>query len=191
MLAFVLSGEVPILFQKVSRLLASLYLLSSSNSEFTFESDGNELSASHWVSFFHQASLGTHLSYHFISNLSQKHKSQCLSDKECTEATCSSCMVPEDLDLPRLAPDRTQDLVQFAKEFFINLPSSTIICISLLGGALNQLLQELMHIRSPVCAWVLISRLNPESQPVATLLPVDSIVEVQILALPKRLKSRV
>ncbi|CAB79252.1 putative protein [Arabidopsis thaliana] len=161
----------------VSRLLASLYLLSSSNSEFTFESDGNELSASHWVSFFHQASLGTHLSYHFISNLSQKHKSQCLSDKECTEATCSSCMVPEDLDLPRLAPDRTQDLVQFAKEFFINLPSSTIICISLLGGALNQLLQELMHIRSPVCAWVLISRLNPESQPVATLLPVDSIVE--------------
>ncbi|KAL9818505.1 Separase [Arabidopsis thaliana] len=177
MLAFVLSGEVPILFQKVSRLLASLYLLSSSNSEFTFEYDGNELSASHWVSFFHQASLGTHLSYHFISNLSQKHKSQCLSDKECTEATCSSCMVPEDLDLPRLAPDRTQDLVQFAKEFFINLPSSTIICISLLGGALNQLLQELMHIRSPVCAWVLISRLNPESQPVATLLPVDSIVE--------------
>ncbi|XP_020873224.1 separase isoform X2 [Arabidopsis lyrata subsp. lyrata] len=177
MLAFVLSREVPILFQKVSRLLASLYLLSSSSAEFSFEYDGSELSASHWVSFFHQASLGTHISYHFISKLSQKHKSRCLSDKECTEATCSSCMVPEDLDLPRLAPERTQDLVQFAKEFFINLPSSTIICISLLGGALNQLLQELMHIRSPVCAWVLISRLNPESQPVATLLSVDSILE--------------
>ncbi|XP_010448796.1 PREDICTED: separase isoform X2 [Camelina sativa] len=177
MLAFVLSREVPILFQKVSRLLASLYLLSSSSAEFSFEYDGNELSASHWVSFFHQASLGTHISYHFISSLSGKHKSRCLSDKECTEATCSSCMVPEDLDLPRLAPERTEDLVQFAREFFINLPSSTIICISLLGGALNQLLQELMHIRSPVCAWVLISRLNPESQPVATLLPVDSILE--------------
>ncbi|XP_010433961.1 PREDICTED: separase-like [Camelina sativa] len=177
MLAFVLSREVPILFQKVSRLLASLYLLSSSSAEFSFEYDGNELSASHWVSFFHQASLGTHISYHFISSLSGKHKSRCLSNKECTEATCSSCMVPEDLDLPRLAPERTEDLVQFAREFFINLPSSTIICISLLGGALNQLLQELMHIRSPVCAWVLISRLNPESQPVATLLPVDSILE--------------
>ncbi|CAE6181743.1 unnamed protein product [Arabidopsis arenosa] len=177
MLAFVLSRAVPILFQKVSRLLASLYLLSSSSAEFSFEYDGSELSASHWVSFFHQASLGTHISYHFISKLSQKHKLRCLSDKECTEATCSSCMVPENLDLPRLAPERTQDLVQFAKEFFINLPSSTIICISLLGGALNQLLQELMHIRSPVCAWVLISRLNPESQPVATLLPVDSILE--------------
>ncbi|KAJ4870271.1 Separase [Raphanus sativus] len=100
-----------------------------------------------------------------------------LIQMECTEATCSSCMVPEELDLPRLAPERTQDLVQFAKEFFNNLPSSTIICISLLGGALNQLLQELMQIRSPVCAWVLISRLTLKSQPVATLLPVDSVLE--------------
>ncbi|VVB12005.1 unnamed protein product, partial [Arabis nemorensis] len=177
MLAFVLSREVPILFQKVSRLLASLYLLSTSSAEFSFECDGNELSTSHWVSYFHQASLGTHISYHFISNLSRRHKLPCVSDKECTEATCSSCMVPEELDLPRLAPERTQDLVQFAKEFFNNLPSSAIICISLLGGALNRLLQELMQIHSPVCAWVLVSRLNLNSQPIATLLPVDSILE--------------
>ncbi|CAA7060137.1 unnamed protein product [Microthlaspi erraticum] len=176
-LAFILSREFPIVFQKVSRLLASLYLLSASSAEFSLESDGNELSASHWVSYFHQASLGTHISYQFISNLSRRHKSQCLSDKECTEASCSSCMVTEELDLPRLAPERTQDLGQFAKEFFNNLPSSTIICISLLGGALNQLLQELMEIRSPVCAWVLVSRLNSKSQPVATLLPVDSVLE--------------
>ena len=123
-----------------------------------------------------------------------------------TEATCLSCMVPGALDLPRyemsylkqldmlytfllaysifflpcycrLAPERTQDLVQFAEEFFNNLPSSTIVCISLLGGAFCQLLQELMRIRSPVCAWVLISRLNLKSQPVATLLPVDSVIE--------------
>uniref|UniRef100_A0A1J3F8L7 separase n=1 Tax=Noccaea caerulescens TaxID=107243 RepID=A0A1J3F8L7_NOCCA len=176
-LAFILSREVPIVFQKVSRLLASLYLLSASSAEFSLKCDGNELSASHWVSYFHQASLGTHISYQFISNLSRRHKSQCLSDKECTEASCSISMVPEELDLPRLAPERTQDLGQFAKEFFNNLPSSTIICVSLLGGALNQLLQELMEIRSPVCAWVLLSRLNWKSQPVATLLPVDSILE--------------
>ncbi|CAN7071285.1 unnamed protein product [Brassica oleracea var. botrytis] len=179
-LAFILSREVPIVFQKVSRLLASLYMLSSSSDEFSFECDGKELSASHWVSYFHQASLGTHISYQFISNLSRRHKSQCLSDKECTEATCSSCMVPGALDLPRLAPERTQDLVQFAEEFFNNLPSSTIVCISLLGGAFCQLLQELMRIRSPVCAWVLISRLNLKSQPVATLLPVDSVIEVDM-----------
>ncbi|CAN6914161.1 unnamed protein product [Brassica oleracea] len=176
-LAFILSREVPTVFQKVSRLLASLYMLSSSSDEFSFLCDGKELSTSHWVSYFHQASLGTHISYQFISNLSRGHKPQCLSDKECTEATCSSCMVPEELDLPRLAPERTQDLVQFAKEFFSNLPSSTIICISLLGGALNELLQELMQIRSPVCAWVLVSRLTLKSQPVATLLPVDSVLE--------------
>ncbi|XP_048596928.1 separase-like isoform X3 [Brassica napus] len=179
-LAFILSREVPIVFQKVSRLLASLYMLSSSSDEFSFECDGKELSASHWVSYFHQASLGTHISYQFISNLSRRHKSQCLSDKECTEATCSSCIVPGALDLPRLAPERTQDLVHFAEEFFNNLPSSTIVCISLLGGAFCQLLQELMQIRSPVCAWVLISRLNLKSQPVATLLPVDSVIEVDM-----------
>ncbi|CAH2078208.1 unnamed protein product [Thlaspi arvense] len=177
LLAFILSREVPIVFQKVSRLLACLYLLSASSVEFSFECDGNELSASHWVSYFHQASVGTHISYQFISDLSRRHKSQCLSDKECTEATCSSCMVPEEFDLPRLAPEGTQDLVQFAKEFFNNLPSSTIICISVLGGSLNQLLQELMRIRSPVCAWVLVSRLNLKNQPVATLLPIDSVLE--------------
>ncbi|RID78478.1 hypothetical protein BRARA_A01307 [Brassica rapa] len=60
-LAFILSREVPIVFQKVSRLLASLYMLSSSSDEFSFECDGKELSASHWVSYFHQASLGTHI----------------------------------------------------------------------------------------------------------------------------------
>ncbi|CAN8325640.1 unnamed protein product [Cochlearia groenlandica] len=176
-LAFIRSREVPIVFQKVSRLLASLYLLSTSSAEFSFECNGNELSTSHWVAYFHQASLGTHISYQFISNLSRRHKPQCLTDKECTKATCSSCMVPEELDLPRLAPECTQDLVQFAKEFFNNLPSSTIVCISLLGGALNQLLKELMQISSPVCAWVLVSRLNLKSQPVATLLPVDLILE--------------
>ncbi|KAF3592824.1 hypothetical protein DY000_02027105 [Brassica cretica] len=176
-LAFILSKEVPIVFQKVSKLLASLYMLSSSSDEFSFECDGKELSTSHWVSYFHQASLGTHISYQFISNLSRGHKPQCLSDKVCTEATCSSCRVPEEVDLPRLAPERTQDLVQFAIEFFNNLPGSTIICISLLGGALNQLLQELMQIRSPVCAWVLVSRLTLKCQPVATLLPVDSVLE--------------
>ena len=63
-------------------MLASLYMLSSSSDEFSFECDGKELSASHWVSYFHQASLGTHISYQFISNLSRRHKSQCLSDKE-------------------------------------------------------------------------------------------------------------
>ncbi|KAG2240437.1 hypothetical protein Bca52824_090755 [Brassica carinata] len=179
-LAFILGREVPIVFQKVSRLLASLYMLSSSSDEFSFECDGKELSASHWVSYFHQASLGTHISYQFISRLSRRHKSQCLSDKECTEATCSSCMVPEAWDLPSLAPERTQDLVKFAEEFFNNLPSSTIVCISLLGGAFGQLLQELMQIRSPVCAWVLISRLNLKSEPVAALLPVDSVIEVDM-----------
>ncbi|KAJ4871399.1 hypothetical protein Rs2_46972 [Raphanus sativus] len=81
---------------------------------------------------------------------------------ECTEATCSSCMVPEELDLPGLLLSGLKILYHFAKRI---LQQSSQLnnhhCISLLGGALNQLLQELMQIRSPVCAWVLISRLLP------------------------------
>ncbi|XP_010540470.1 PREDICTED: separase isoform X2 [Tarenaya hassleriana] len=175
-LAFVLSREVPILFQKVSSLLAALYLLAASSAEFSLQCT-DELSASHWVSYFHQASLGTHISFQFFSNVSRGHMQRCQSDKEFIQATGSCSVAAAELDLPRLAPDRSQDLLQFVKNFFNNLSSPAIICISLLGGALSGLLRELMQISSPVCAWLLLSRLNSKSQPVAVLLPVVSVLE--------------
>ena len=65
-------------------------------------------------------------------------------------------------------------------KFFEDLPCTTVICISLLGGALASLLRELLNYPSSINAWVLLSRLNMKSQPVI-LLPVDSVLEGTLL----------
>ncbi|XP_048611351.1 separase-like [Brassica napus] len=162
-LAFVLSREDPILCRKISRLLAVLYLVSSIGSEFSFPCDG-ELSLSHWVTYYHQASLGANINYHFLSKFI---KSGSNSNKEASQ----------EFDFLRLAPKSTDGLVKFAKNFFNGLPETTAICISVLGGTLSKLLQELL--KSPqVCGWLLLSRLSSKSQqPLAVLLPIYSSLE--------------
>ncbi|CAN6831412.1 unnamed protein product [Brassica oleracea] len=146
-LAFVLSREDPILCRKISRLLAVLYLVSSIGSEFSFPCDG-ELSLSHWVTYYHQASLGANINYHFLSKFIKSGRN---SNKEA------------EFDFLRLAPKSTDGLVKFAKNFFNGLPETTAICISVLGGTLSKLLQELL--KSPqVCGWLLLSRLSSKSQ---------------------------
>lgn len=59
----------------------------------------------------------------------------------------------------------------------MGLPCTTTICISLLGGPYATLLQEMLHYPSSVRAWMLVSRLDSESQPILLLLPMDSILE--------------
>ncbi|KAL6583079.1 hypothetical protein OROMI_005157 [Orobanche minor] len=60
--------------------------------------------------------------------------------------------------------------------FFQGLPcATTIICISLLGEGFTNLVREILDYPHPVHAWILLSRFNGNGQPVALLLPVDSI----------------
>lgn len=66
-------------------------------------------------------------------------------------------------------------------KFFDALPCTTVICITLLGGALVSLLRELLNYPSSVTAWVLLSRFDLKSQPVVILLPVDSVLEGTLL----------
>ncbi|KAL5787518.1 hypothetical protein ACOSP7_004467 [Xanthoceras sorbifolium] len=176
-LAFVLCREVPILFQKVSRLLAAMYILSASSKLFSLSSSCKVLSESHWASFFHQASLGTHLNYQFLSNMSWRFKAQQLLDSEDSRATGSSDTGTETCNLLRIAPEYIQDLDQFVKDFFVGLPCTTIICISLLGDDYSTLLKELLLYPSCVHAWMLLSRLNSKSQPIVILLPVNTVLE--------------
>ncbi|KAE8727211.1 putative Kinetochore protein ndc80 [Hibiscus syriacus] len=68
-LAFVLGREVPLLFEKVSRLL------SATNEHFTLPSC-KALYGSHWASYFHQASFGTHLNNQFFPNTSGRSNAQ-------------------------------------------------------------------------------------------------------------------
>ncbi|CBI23880.3 unnamed protein product, partial [Vitis vinifera] len=178
MLAFVLCREVPIIFQKVSRLLAAIYVLSASSEPFSLPpSSCKALSECHWASYFHHASLGTHLNHQFFSNMAGKLKAQNLLNVEGSHSTGPNCIRAETYNLLRLAPESLQGLEEFVMKFFEDLPCTTVICISLLGGALASLLRELLNYPSSVNAWVLLSRLNMKSQPVVILLPVDSVLE--------------
>ncbi|KAA8545541.1 hypothetical protein F0562_020325 [Nyssa sinensis] len=176
MLAFTLCREVPALFQKVSRLLAALYTLSASNESFSLP-PCKTLSASHWASYFHQASLGTHINYQLFSSIVGRQKAQNPMDVEGSCLTGSTFIGSETINLLRVAPESLQDLEGFVLNFFRGLPCTTIVCVSLLGGAYASLLRELLLYPSSIHAWILISRLNSNSQPVVILLPVNSILE--------------
>uniref|UniRef100_A0A2N9IGR6 separase n=1 Tax=Fagus sylvatica TaxID=28930 RepID=A0A2N9IGR6_FAGSY len=174
-LAFVLCREVPILFQKVSKLLATIYVLSASTELFPLSSSCEALFENHWASYFHQASLGTHLNYQLFSNMVGRCKVQHVVDAEGSHIT--GCGREETSNLIRLAPDSIQDLEEFVTKFFVGLPCMTVICISLLGGAYANLVKDLLHYPTCVHAWMLVSRLNSKRQPVVLLLPVDPVIE--------------
>nr|KJB11857.1 hypothetical protein B456_002G207900 [Gossypium raimondii] len=175
-LAFVLSREVPVLFQKVSRLLSAIYLLSATSEHFALPSC-KELSESHWASYFHQASLGTHLNNQFFPSTSGRSNAQRFVDSGDLNGVVSSCAHTETSTLLRLAPGSVNDLEQFVMNFYVGLPGTAIICISLLGHDYTNLLQELLLYPSSIHAWLLLSRLNSKNQPVVLLLPLDSVLE--------------
>lgn len=177
MLAFVLCREAPILFQKVSKLLAVIYVLSSTSKLFSLSSSSKVLSESHWASFFHQASLGTHLNYKFLSNMSWRFKAQDIVDTEASHVTGSSCIKTETGKLIRISPESIKDLEQFVKDFLLSLPCTTVICVTLLGGAYTRLLQELLPLPSCVHAWMMLSRFNSINQPIVVLLPVNAVLQ--------------
>ncbi|KAK7246827.1 hypothetical protein RIF29_41697 [Crotalaria pallida] len=169
MIAFVLSCEVPVIFQKVSKLLAVMYVVSASSEQFSLSSLSKVLGENCWASYFHEASTGTHLTYRFLSHLSGRCKGSYLTGSSCTgEGTLSSL---------RPVPDTSVDLVEYVKKFLAGLPSTTIISISLLGHDYTSLLQELLLYPTCVQAWMLVSRLSFGSEPVVMLLPLDSILQ--------------
>ncbi|XP_057465962.1 LOW QUALITY PROTEIN: separase-like [Actinidia eriantha] len=178
MLAFILCREVPHLVQKVSRLLAAIFVLSASTEIFSpYLSPCKELSESHWASYFHQASLGTHLNHKLLSSLIGKQKVQDSMDVKGSCLTGLSSIASEMRDLLRLAPELLQDLEGYMLRFFQGLPCTTIVCISMLGGDFASLLTELLDYRSCAHAWILLSRFNSNSQPVVILVPVESVLE--------------
>ncbi|XP_050209368.1 separase isoform X2 [Mercurialis annua] len=177
MLAFVLCREVPKLFQQVSRLLSCIFIVSSSSEHFSLPSYCKVLSEGQWASYFHQASLGSHLTYQFFSNITQKREAENIIDDQGPKLTGSIFKGAETSKMQRLGPKSLQDLENFVTEFFSSLPCTTVICISLIGESYASLLQELLVYPSCVCAWMLLSRLNFKSEPIVMLLPVNSFSE--------------
>ncbi|KAK6156938.1 hypothetical protein DH2020_011186 [Rehmannia glutinosa] len=174
-LSFILCREIPLLFQKISRLLAAVYVLSVSLKQFSI-SPLEEGFESQWASFFHQASLGTHLNQQIISSMFQKKQTQIATDSEDSSLPNSD---PTILDIPgslRSAPESCEDLEEFVLRFFQGLPSTPVICISLVAGVDASLLSELLHCSPTVQAWILLSHLSSDNQHVV-LLPVYETLE--------------
>lgn len=77
----------------------------------------------------------------------------------------------------RFFPDYLEDLEEHVCDFFKSLPNIPIICISLLGGDYANLIGEMLFLPSFFPAWILVSRLVANNQPVVMLLPVNLIEE--------------
>ncbi|KAI3445664.1 hypothetical protein Pfo_002329 [Paulownia fortunei] len=163
-LSFILCQEVPLLFQKISKLLAAVYVLSTSLTQFSLSP--NE-----------EASLGTHLNQQILSDIMQKKQTQIATDSEDSSLPNSVSTI---LDLPvslRPAPESCEDLEEFVLRFFQGLPSTPVICISLVAGADASLLRELLHCSPTVRAWILLSHLSSDNQHVI-LLPLYEMLAV-------------
>ncbi|KAK4739682.1 hypothetical protein R3W88_003379 [Solanum pinnatisectum] len=174
-LAFILSREIPLLSQKFSRLLAAVYVLSTSVKSFSI-APSKAISESQWASFFHQASIGTHLNQHFFSFPLKKQKAEHDVDYEGSCSSRQPYLGSEELNMLRIAPESVEDLEDFVSKYFESLPSCTIVCLSLLGRSVSSLLTELLHSPYPIQSWVLLSRMSSTSQPITVLLPVHSIL---------------
>ncbi|OVA03751.1 Peptidase C50 [Macleaya cordata] len=173
--AFILCCELPLLFQKVSRLLAVIFLLSTSGGPLCLPHFSDKvLSVSHWAAYFHQASVGTYLNHQFLSNPSGQLRTCNLKDFEVCLPSLLTCSL---FLYYRLAPERIEDLEKLVTDFFQGLPSITAICISLLGREFANLLRDILPSPSSFPAWILLSRLTSNAQPIVMILPADLIVE--------------
>ncbi|XP_047976121.1 separase isoform X2 [Salvia hispanica] len=171
-LSFILCRDVPVLLQKVSRLLAVIYVLSTSLEQFSLSSN-EQGSESQWASFFHQASLGTQLNQQLLSGIIQKKQNQSAGVSEDLDSVLDILDLPHSL---RCGPESCEDLEEFVLDFFQGLPSTPVICISLVAGADASLLKDLLHCSPKVQAWILLSHLSSDNQYVV-LLPVHEILK--------------
>ncbi|KAG0532378.1 hypothetical protein BDA96_04G103300 [Sorghum bicolor] len=176
--AYVLSRECPSLVQEVCKLLACIFLLSTTDSsiQLPLGSHKDSLSLNHWAAYFHQVSVGTYLNCHYFSSL------QALSEEKVPEGTYEDFRNETDDDVLKFLRLSSRDIEHIEKhmtEFFQKLPDVPILCISMLGGDyVNALLKFCSH--PPFFpAWMLLSRFDSTNEPTTLLLPVDAISEMQ------------
>ncbi|MED6149926.1 hypothetical protein PIB30_067258 [Stylosanthes scabra] len=78
MVAYILSRVVSDIFQKVSKLLVVIHV-SALREQISMSSLSQPLSENYWASYFHQASIGTHYTHQFLSNLTGRCKDSYIS----------------------------------------------------------------------------------------------------------------
>ncbi|KAL9237436.1 hypothetical protein vseg_011984 [Gypsophila vaccaria] len=172
--AYVLSREIPLLFQKVSKLLSLIYLVSASRRNLP---SGNDLSENYCAAYFHHAAVGAHFNLQLFSAITEKCGSPTISEVKGSQALAGAGMTAEMRTFLRLVPESTKEMETSMSNFFESLPDSAVVCISFLGKSYVTLIDGLMHYPSSVYGLLLLSHLNADSQPVVILLPLSSLVD--------------
>ncbi|KAF3789517.1 Separase [Nymphaea thermarum] len=164
---------------RVSRLLAVIHLISMPGGPLSLPVDtSSALSLSHWAAYFHQASIGSYLHHQNFVALGKKQEQVGSSNLEEPCLPDSDDVVVEACDSLRVAPNNIGELEGFVLGFFQHLPSTSILCISLIGGDCSNFLSEMSLLPcAHVSAWIFLSRLAQNQQPVSFLLPVDVIFQ--------------
>ncbi|XP_047080035.1 separase-like [Lolium rigidum] len=170
--AFALSGESPSLLQEVCRLLTCIFLLSTIDStvQLPLFSKGF-ISLNHWAAYFHQTSVGTYLDCNYLASLQVLPRK---IDKKCV----AGFLAGKTDEVPKFLRFPSTDMEQLEKhvtKFFHELPDVPIVCISMLGGDIVNVLGETLLLPSLFPAWMLISRFDSTNKPTTMLLPVDPI----------------
>lgn len=159
MKAFTLCREVPLLFQKVSRLLAAVLSFIACNelSQMLFGVDVKKL-----ASYVQQVSLGSHINgITSGGSKTQTHHS--------------------------LAPDSIVGLAKVVNNFFKKIPpKARIISMSVLGQSYVGLLQALFRLCPD--AWIMLSCLTFEEAPVVLCMPVYKMLSKDSNRGPPRMK---
>ncbi|KAK9665217.1 hypothetical protein RND81_14G098400 [Saponaria officinalis] len=172
--AYVLSREIPLQFQKVSKLLSLIFLVSASRENL---SSGNDRSDNYWAAYFHQAAIGAHYNLRLFSAITDKCVSPMFSESKGSQALAGAGMTVDMRTFLRLVPESTNEMETSMANFFESLPDSAVVCLSFLGKSYVSLIDGLMHYSSSVYGLLLLSHLNADSEPVVILLPLSSIVD--------------
>ncbi|XP_074291735.1 separase-like [Silene latifolia] len=174
--AYVLSHEIPLLFQKVSKLLALLYLVSASRENPSFPRfSGNVHPENYWAAYFHQAAVGTHYNLQLLSAITEKYNSSMFSEVQGSPDGVG--MTEEMHTLLSIVPESITEIESVMTSFFESLPDSAVVCVSFLGKSYVSLLDGLMHYSSSVHGLILLSRFSADNQPVVIVMPVSSRLE--------------
>lgn len=160
----------------MSRLLALIYVVSASTKNLSSPTSSKVFSENCWAAYFHQASVGTHHNLQLLSAISVKHKAELTSKKKGYEAADATSIIADTCTL-RTVPESTKEIESYVANFFEDLPSTTIVCVSLLGTSYASLLEELTHYPSGVSGWILLSHINADSQPAVLLLPLSTVLQ--------------
>ncbi|EPS65451.1 hypothetical protein M569_09328, partial [Genlisea aurea] len=164
------------LIQQISRLLAVVYILATSLDHFLL-TPSEEGSESQWAAFFHQASLGTNINQQMFLGKTPKQSQSARDSEDSISWKPISSTIQDPTTSIRVAPRSIEELEDFVARFFEDLPSTPIICISLLAGADGMILRELLLHSSPTeQTWIVISHLSSNRQN-SVLLPLNNILK--------------